>query len=396
MATALDTVIVGSSTTGLSCMRLASQAGARAYGACDKGSWPTRTRHYHELPAGKDGIWRGQLGEEGNAYLEQLPFASAVLIPATDDSALWMSSLPSSLTDRFRVSSSSRDTLERLQDKAAFAELTGELKVPAPYSRSIASEADLEQIPFDEFDALFLKPVDSQEFFRKYNEKAFWVEGKSDAIETWLKVHSDGLGLIAQEYVSGSAADHYFIDGFRDGAGQICAKTARRRLRIYPIDFGNSSYCESIPFSVVEEAWDGLQRILDHVSYRGIFSAEFKRDKKSGVFKILEINTRPWVYVEFAGVCGMNMCDLYMQDAVDGRAQVIEGYKAGLGCVNLYHDIVAVIEMPGEQRPAAGSLLWCWLRSFKLLYSFRDPWPALVFLTGVIRSKVRRLLSNRK
>ena len=92
----------------------------------------------------------------------------------------------------------------------------------------------------------------------------------------------------------------------------------------------------------------------------------------------------------------MNMCGLYMQDAVEGRAQVIEGYKAGLGCVNLYHDIVAVIEMPGEQRPTTGSLLWCWLRSSKLLYSLRDPWPALVFLKGIIRSKVRRLLSNGK
>ena len=107
---------------------------------------------------------------------------------------------------------------------------------------------------------------------------------------------------------------------------------------------------------------------MQSVSYRGIFSAEFKRDSVTGEFKILEVNTRPWVYVEFAAVCGMNMCELHIEDALRGMARTLPTYAIGIGCVNLYNDIVAVVEMPREQRPKGLALLWCWSRSFKLFF----------------------------
>lgn len=327
-------------------------------------------------------------------FLEKMLLSQCVLLPAADDAAIWLAELPAKLRDRYSVSSSSGKTLRDLQDKSTFAHLTSTLDIPAPFSLSIQSEDDIERIPFDEARAIFLKPVDSQAFVGRYNKKALWVENIDDAHTKWLHIHSDGLAVIAQEYVPGGADDHYFIDGFRCRDGVVRAKMARRRLRIYPPDFGNSSYCESVAFNKVAAAWWGLERLLEHTNYRGIFSAEFKKDSETGEFRILEINTRPWVYVEFAGACGLNMCELYIRDALEQTLETLDQYSIGNGCVSLYNDLVTVIEMPASRRPKLFRVLWQWARSFKLLFAWRDPWPATVFIGRTLRRKIRKAMAR--
>ena len=94
------------------------------------------------------------------------------------------------------------------------------------------------------------------------------------------------------------------------------ARLARRRLRMYPPDFGNSTYHVTVPFDEVADAADELVRLLASVGYRGIFSAEFKRDERDGVLKLLEVNVRPWWYVEFAALCGVDVCHLAYREAL--------------------------------------------------------------------------------
>lgn len=85
----MDVVVIGASTTGLSCIRLAAQVGARVYCASNENAYPTRSRYFKAPPPVENGVWRGQLGETGHTYLEQSLFRQCVLIPATDDSAMW-------------------------------------------------------------------------------------------------------------------------------------------------------------------------------------------------------------------------------------------------------------------------------------------------------------------
>ena len=41
--------------------------------------------------------------------------------------------------------------------------------------------------------------------------------------------------------------DHYFVEGFMDRDGRVCGMLARRRIRMYPKDFGNSTSTETHP-----------------------------------------------------------------------------------------------------------------------------------------------------
>ncbi len=383
-------IVLGHATTALSCVRVLTRAGYRTYAACQDDAWPPLSRHYNPCPRSAIGRWRGELGLAGIQHLEAMAFENCVLLPAADDAADWLSRLPLTLRQRYHTSNSSTETLQRLQDKSAFAALLSDLNVPSPRTEFLKSREDVTAISFDDFDSVFLKPVDSQAYAKKFMKKGVWVNDVGSALKVWQEAHDAGLEMVAQEYVPGRSSDHYFIDGFRDRHGAVSAKMARRRWRIYPPDFGNSSYCESVAFAEVESAWPGLESLLRAVRYRGVFSAEFKRDCRDGILKVLEVNTRPWVYVEFAAMCGMDVCDAYARDALNDDVPKNEGYAVGKGCVDLYNDARNWMRVRGEVRPGAPTIILQWLNSFKVMFSWSDPAPASRFVWTLIRTKILR------
>ncbi len=71
-----------------------------------------------------------------------------------------------------------------------------------------------------------------------------------------------GMSVVLQEYIPGPFSDHYFIDGYVDRRGAIQALFPRRRLRIYPPDFGNSTSMVSVALADVDGAVDTVRRVL--------------------------------------------------------------------------------------------------------------------------------------
>jgi predicted ATP-grasp superfamily ATP-dependent carboligase len=313
-----------------------------------------------------------------------------VLIPARDDLALWAADMPhGALSERFCVSSSSRETLEILQDKSRFGEFLSGTGIPYPRTFSIEKRSDIDAIPFDDLDRVFIKPADSHQFRQALGMKGIWAENRDEFEAIWCRLDGQGFRVIAQEYVPGSSADHYFVEGFRDRNGMLTGLFARRRFRIYPPDFGNSSYCESIPLTEVSAAVGHVTALLSELNYRGIFSAEFKRDSRSGVFRILEVNTRAWWYVEFAARCGVNVCRMTYEDAQSHPvAMGRSSYKVGAGCVNLPGDIRSVLAERAGTTISLLQVLVKWARSQFHVFRWDDPAPALSILWGILRRRI--------
>ena len=380
-------IVVARGPTGLGTLRSLRIAGITAYVACPPGDLVTRSRWYRPVPGGSG--WDGSVGPHVPAILRAMPLARAVLIPGRDDAALWLADLPhGDLADRFRVSSSPRASLEILQDKSRFGQFLSHTSMPHPRTFTIGSAADIDTIPFDELDRVFIKPVDSQRFSQVLGAKGLWAADRAEFEAIWRSLDQRGFQVIAQEYVPGSAADHYFIDGFRDRAGALTGLFARRRQRIYPADFGNSSYCESVPLAELGAAVGQLEALLADLRYRGIFSAEFKRDARCGTLRILEVNTRAWWYVEFAARCGVNVCRMAHEDALDRPVvPATKAYAVGAGCVNLDGDIKAVLGRGAHRAEPVARTVAKWARAHCHVYRWDDPWPALSGLWERLRQR---------
>jgi len=380
-------IVVGRGATGLGALRSLVLAGIPAYVACPPGDLVTRSRWYRPVPGAP---WDGSIGPHAQEVLRHMPVARAVVIPARDDVALWLADLPhSDLAPRFAVSSSPRASLKILQDKSRFGQFLRGTTMPHPRTFTIDRAADIEALPFDELDRAFIKPADSLQFNEILGVKGVWAENRAELAATWSKLDQQGFKVIVQEYVPGTAADHYFLDGFRDRSGVLAGLFARRRQRIHPADFGNSSYCESVALADLGAAVPQLQAMLASLDYRGIFSAEFKRDARNGELRILEVNTRAWWYVEFAARCGVNVCAMAYQDALGQPVTEVRGaYPVGVGCVNLDADIRAVFTSTGRRAEPLLRTLFKWARAHCHVFRWDDPWPAWVELWTRLRNKM--------
>lgn len=392
-------IVLGHDQTGLGALRSLHLAGIPTYIACPPGDLATRSRWYRPTPGPV--AWNGKVDSQACEILRAMPLEEAVLIPGADDAALWLADIPhGELRGRFRVSTSSRDSLEVLQDKARFGQFLARTGIAHPRTFSIDNRADINAIPFDELDRVFIKPVNSQKFSQVMGTKGIWARTRKELDEIWLRLDAHGLAVMAQEYIPGNSSDHYFVDGFRDRNGNMSGLFARRRIRIFPPDFGNSSYCQSIPLADVQGAIECVTELLSKLNYRGIFSAEFKRDSRNGNFCILEVNTRAWWYVEFAARCGVNVCRMAYEDARElPVTSAPRTYATGVGCVNLYGDIKSVLAQTSAARGPRRKILGQWAHSHLHVFRFDDPKPGLSVAWNIsaqlIRNNLQRLLGRK-
>lgn len=276
------------------------------------------------------------------------------------------------------MSIASTSALETLVDKGRFAKVLERLDIPRPRTWLLENGQLPDALPDNIFSNVFLKPIDSQSFIRHFGVKAQRVLSKHDASRELERINRAGFSVLLQEYVPGPATSHFFIDGFVDRHHEVKALFARQRLRMHPLDFGNSSCMVSVPIEQVQVAAQSLRHLLNDIEFRGIFSAEFKFDERDGEFKIIEVNARPWWYIEFATRCGVNVCEMAYLDALGEDVAAVDTYRIGASLVYARNDYFACRDrvLNGEM-PIAACLLE-WLRSWRPIFCWHDPWPAIV------------------
>ncbi len=370
----IPALVLGTGITALGMVRCLGRQGIPAYLWDDEANLASRSRWAKSLPS----RWgRGGGMENLSRELQNIELERAVLVPCSDAAVLAAAGLPEELHERFPVSLPGLAQLRRLVDKQGLARLLRDEGIPHPSTWTIEDEDALATMPEERFLEGFLKPRDSQAFFRHFATKAFFVEDRADAVERYRKVRDAGLDVVLQEYVPGPPSNHVFFEGVRDRNGEIAAPFARRRLRMYPPGFGNSSLMVSVSPDEVAGAVEHMKRLLAAVAYRGVFSAEFKQHARDGTYRLLEVNCRPWWYVEFAERSGAAIGTTAYYDALDLSHPDSSEPEVGIHCVYPEYDLAGFRYQSGGSRVSAWRWFRPWLRARQAVLVWDDPLPAV-------------------
>ena len=381
---------LGSGITLLGVLRTLSKANADVIALPDIDRVTRRSRWYRAAPDALSAMKAETLEQR----LESLP-APTVLMPCSDLWVRTVAALPPKVRARYPASVAPLASLDLLVDKAHFGATLDRLELPHPATRLMKSVQDLDRVSDAVLQSSFLKPAHSQQFFARFNVKAFRIADRSDVTDRLSECIRAGFDMLLQEYIPGPPANHYFIDGFVDRDGVVRALFARRRLRMSPPDFGNSTLMISVPASETGDAAATLRTLFADIDYRGIFSAEFKRDARGGVFNLIEVNARPWWYVEFAARCGVNVCELAVRDAVGESVETISDYAVGRRCVFPYYDLEAVRAERSAGR--LGLVAWArsWIGPYQPVFRWSDPFPAVGEVAALIGARLRSVGTRR-
>lgn len=336
-------VLGGGATTGLGAIRSLGRAGVTVYYMDEKKSEAIHSKYckkyfiFPKIGHNKDELRRVLL------KLKNV-IGNAVLFPASDSYAICLSDLIDELNGYY-LPAPKKDVIEILINKRRFYESLMK-KIPHPTTHFPENLEDVKKISEDVSYPVFIKPYFSQPFSERFRKKGFVANSERElweyfALTQRLKVH-----VMIQEIILGPQTDHIFLDGYVDRDSNPKAFFARRRLRMWPLAFGNSSLCVSIPASEVVSWKESLFRYLRSIHYHGIFSAEFKKDQRDSVFKLLEINSRTSAWFNtLSAECGINIMLISYLDAIGKDTKYSEDYEAGVKWVFLRDDLRAAMTM---------------------------------------------------
>lgn len=214
------------------------------------------------------------------------------LYPTTDEDAELVARHHGILSRRFKLTTPPWDVLRWASDKRLMYSLAAQTGVARPwtvYPRSREAVKTLEcEFP------ILLKPAgharaanplatdkawpvrDREELLTRYDEARAWL----DADAVMLQEMIPGGGDTQASFVALCAE------------GRVLASATARRIRQYPIDFGRAStFVEIADVPAIEEP---SQRLLAALLYTGMVEVEFKLDRRSGAYKVLDVNPRAW------------------------------------------------------------------------------------------------------
>jgi predicted ATP-grasp superfamily ATP-dependent carboligase len=383
---AVPALVLGAGISALAVLRSLGRSGVPVFAGGDDTTLVRRSRWYRPAPG--DPELRAGLAE----YLRTSVWAGAVLFGCTDHWAETMSALPADLAGRFPAVVAEPDVLRKLTDKEAFAEAARVAGVPTPRTQRVSGPADLAALSDQELVGAFLKPADSQRFNQRFGVKALSVRDRAHAAQLLGPLAAEQHVMLLQEYIPGPPTGHVFLDGYVDRAGVVRACVARRRLRMHPPDFGNSTLSVTVPADEVAGAVDSLRRLFEALGYRGLFDAEFTFDQRDGQFKLLEVNARPWWQLEILSACGADVVPMAYRDALGLPISTITGYRVGCTWVHPLPDLRSWWASRG--RGPGGFPPRYWLRDANAVYSRDDPGPAVDELGRALRLGAAAVLAR--
>jgi D-aspartate ligase len=296
-----------------------------------------------------------------------------VLYPAQDDAVEFVACHSRQLSAVYRLATQDWEVVRWAHDKRLTHQLAVEAGVPYPGTWYPSDEEHLDGLPIT-FPAI-IKPAISIRMQNAVRLKALPAQNKDELVMQYCLASKiiDPSEIMVQEIIPGGGREQYSVASYCRG-GQMLMSMSARRTRQYPIDYGlGSSFVEAVE---VPPLFELAERLLRCLGVSGMVEVEFKHDRRDDLYKLLDINIRPWGWHTLCTACGLDFPYIHYQDLV-GEPITISTPLYGRHWMRVLTDIPAGIQ---EMRAGTTTPL-TFLRSLagKNVYSvldWRDPVPA--------------------
>ncbi|MEO7071944.1 MAG: FAD-dependent oxidoreductase [Rhodanobacter sp.] len=229
-----------------------------------------------------------------------------VLLLTQEESVKTVSHCRERLSALYRFSLPPIDVVDTLLHKEGFQRRAEELGSPIPplvHVRSLADMPALDSLHYP----VVIKPGERNDDYGRQFKKAYRVESAAEAAELIGRILTVMADVVVQEWIEGPDSSIYFCLQYLDGHGQVVASFAGRKIRSWPPQVGGTASCVAAP-EVHAELCAMTTRFFQAAGVIGMASMEFKRDTRSGAFRMVEPTIGRTDYQEeVASLNGVNL-----------------------------------------------------------------------------------------
>jgi D-aspartate ligase len=229
-----------------------------------------------------------------------------VLILTSDQCVDTVSAHRPELDSLYHISLPADEMVRALADKTLFQGLAERAGFEVPRAVCIANAADLARIASLQ-PPLIIKPGDKTLVLRGLADRILRADTVTEAQAACAQMLTKVPAIIVQEWIDGPDSDLLFTLFACDGSGRLLGMFHGRKLVVDPPAVGTTAICCAAP-EMAEELLAPTQNFIAQVSYRGLGSLEFKRDRQRNRLAIIEptVGRTDW-QSEIATLCGVNL-----------------------------------------------------------------------------------------
>ena len=296
-----------------------------------------------------------------------------ILFPTRDENVAAFSRCRSELARFFRVTTGEWESIEWAWDKKKSYELAEKLDIPCPKTFNPKSSEELPAL-FPRL-PLAIKPAVKENFFYATGAKAWRADTPEQLVSLYEKASRQikAEEILIQEIVPGDGNEQFSYCAFVRNGVPECILTARR-ARQHPREFGRAAtYVETVEAPEIEEL---SERFLRSISYHGVVEIEYKRDPRTGEYKLLDVNARTWGFHSIGSACGVDFPYLTYADQLGLPIEPVRA-RPGVGWLRMISDIPTAVSDLLHGSLSIGTYLKS-LRATKVesVFNWRDPLPS--------------------
>lgn len=315
----------------------------------------------------------------------------SILIPTTDDGALFVAAFASELREHFIFPDQSSQLVRSLCSKREMYVLASRLGIPTAHTLFPQCIADVVEFAKLITFPIMLKAIDGQRMWNRVGTKMLIIHSEGQLIEQYKQSEDcREPNLMLQEYIPGGDDTVWMFNGYFDDNSECLFGITGKKLRQYPPYTGATS----LGICLQNDKIDQLTRqFMKAVQYRGVLDIGFRYDIRDGQYKVLDVNPRVGatfrLFVDAGGLDVVRSLYLHMtgqpfHTSVPcwGRKWLVEDMDL-VSCYGYYRD--------------GNITLGRWLRSLKAVaetayFDHRDPLPCIAMLANDTRELFRRAI----
>ncbi len=376
-------VVLGGFASGLAVTRALGRAGVPVVSVCQsEREYGQVSRYVSRRVLAPDPVTRP---DDYVKLLRSLgaEHAGGLLVPSSDDTLTTVAQHRETLSEHFAVGCMDWELTSRCLDKGrtyAIAEREG---IPVPRTFTPATLEELEAWSEDVRFPCLVKPRLSHLYSRARGSKMEKVDDPQALVRSWTDAREAGLDVLVQEFIPGPDHNGANYNVYR-AEGDVWAECTAHKLRSRQPEIASPRVVLSRDIPEVAELG---RRITHAVGVHGFANVEFKRDARTGVFHLIEINARHNMSAALAVRCGVNFPLIELRHRLHGERPAPVAAETGVYWISLEYDF-----RQARRLAARGELTRRYLRPYVRphvhdVLDWRDRAPFLKQVRDLVRPK---------
>ncbi len=307
----------------------------------------------------------------------------SVLFPTRDDDVVFLDRFREQLEPYYRLVAPSSRAIEICLDKWQTYLCARQAGVAVPKCWRVQDHEDLDRAIEEAAYPCVLKPLSAHHWKQGSNwalvggRKAVEVRNREELLTEYAAISRADKRVLLQELVPGGDDSLVVTACYIDRHFRWAASFNARKLLQEPSGFGTGCIVQT---ANLPELVDPTRRLLEEMRFNGIAEVEYKWDRNEGVYKLIEVNPRPWDQHSLGRASGTDLIELAYRDHAGLPIPAVQAGSSTWTWVA--DDVFAMAALRALRRRDGGLRKLFRLARGKRTYgiwSARDPLPFVIY-----------------